>query len=452
MEEARAGRLTVGLRTPRDTVQKLRKSLHEKAKAEPGYRFYSLWDKVCRDDVIEHAYALCRSHGGAPGVDGMTFEAIEEQGRERWLGNLQDELRSKTYAPQPLLRVWIPKGNGGERPLGIPTIRDRVVQTAVRLVVEPIFEADLLPEQYAYREGLDAKMAIRRVFFHLTDHGRTEVVDGDLRDYFNTIPHGAMMKCVARRVVDKTVLSVIKGWMRAPVIERTRHGQRRTAEAKGARRGTPQGGVISPLLANLYFRRLLLAWRRFGYQAELDGSIVNYADDFVICCRPGRGQEARAAFSGLVGRVGLTLNDDKTRLVDAEADRFDFLGYTIGRRYGKDGRSYIGTCPSRKAVSRLIRKVRHETSRRWLSKSAESRVRELNRLLRGWGAYFNQGPVLREYAFINRYVGWRLRRWLVRKHKQRGSGYRRYPDELLYKRLGLFMLPTRRADPPRAKS
>ena len=246
MEEARAGRLTVGLRTPRDTVQKLRKSLHEKAKAEPGCRFYSLWDKVCRDDVIEHAYALCRSNGGASGADGITFEAIEEQGRDPWLGNLQEELRGKVYAPQPLLRVWIPKENGGERPLGIPTIRDRVVQTAVRLVVEPIFEADLLPEQYAYREGLDAKMAIRRVFFHLTDHGRTEVVDGDLRDYFNTIPHGAMMKCVARRVVDKTVLSVIKGWMQAPVIERTRHGEHRTEEAKGTRRGTPQGGVMAP--------------------------------------------------------------------------------------------------------------------------------------------------------------------------------------------------------------
>lgn len=442
----------MGLRTPRDTVQKLRKSLHEKAKAEPGCRFYSLWDKVCRDDVIEHAYALCRSNGGAPGVDGVTFEAIEEQGRGPWLGNLQEELRGKVYAPQPLLRVWIPKESGGERPLGIPTIRDRVVQTAVRLVVEPIFEADLLPEQYAYREGLDAKMAIRRVFFHLTDHGRTEVVDGDLRDYFNTIPHGAMMKCVARRVADKTVLSVIKGWMRAPVIEQTRHGAHRTAEAKGTRRGTPQGGVISPLLANLYFRRLLLAWRRFGYQAELDASIVNYGDDFVICCRPGRGKEARAAFSDLVVRIGLTLNDEKTRLVDAEVDCFDFLGYTIGRRYGKDGRPYIGTRPSRKAVSRLIRRVRHETSRRWLSKSAESRVRELNRLLRGWGAYFNQGPVLREYALINRYVGWRLRRWLVRKHKRRGSGYRRYPDKDLYEKLGLFMLPVRRADLPRAKS
>jgi group II intron reverse transcriptase/maturase len=434
------------------TVRKLQKSLHAKAKAEPSFRFYALWDKVYREDVLEYAYALCRANGAAPGVDGISFEQIDSHGRDRWLGNLQEELRRQLYAPQPLLRVWIPKANGGQRPLGIPTIRDRVVQTALRLVIEPIFEADLLAEQYAYREGLDAKMAIRRVFFHLTDHGRTEVVDGDLRDYFDSIPHGALMKSVARRVADGTVLEILKRWLEAPVIERTDRGERRSTESRDRHRGTPQGGVISPLLANLYFRRLLLAWRQLGHQARLGAFIVNYADDFVICCRPGRGREALAAFSKLAERVGLAVNEGKTRVVGAQEDRFDFLGYTIGRYHGKGGRPYIGTRPSRKAVSRLRQRIRYETSRRWYPKPAESRVEEINRLLRGWSAYFNQGPVLREYALINQYVGRRLRRWLVRKHKQRGHGYRRYPDAFLYGTLGLLKLPTRRTDLPRTKA
>lgn len=206
------------------------------------------------------------------------------------------------------------------------------------------------------------------------------------------------------------------------------------------------------MLANLYFRRLLLAWRRFGHQARLDAWIVNYADDFVICCRPGRGPEALRAFRDLVQRVGLTIQERKTQIVDTEAGRFDFLGYTVGRYHGKGGRPFIGTRPSRKAVSRLLERIRHETSRRWYSKPVESRIVELNRLLRGWSAYFDQGPVLREYALINRYAGWRLRRWLVRKHKQQGHGYRRYPGAYLYETLGLFRLPTQRIDRPRAKA
>jgi RNA-directed DNA polymerase len=225
------GRLTMSLQTPPNKVEKLQTSLQLKAKSDPGCRFYTLWDKVCRDDVLREAYRRCRANGGAPGVDGIDFEAIEATGIDQWLGVLQEELRAKTYLPQPLLRVWIPKSNGGQRPLGIPTVKDRVVQSAVVLVLSPIFEADLLPQQYGFRPKLDAKMALRRAYFHITQHRRREVVDADLSDYFNTIPHGALMRCVMRRIADGQVLSTIKRWLTAVVWERARKGIVRSTQA-----------------------------------------------------------------------------------------------------------------------------------------------------------------------------------------------------------------------------
>jgi group II intron reverse transcriptase/maturase len=440
------------LPTPTRTVEKLQTSLHAKAKTEPTYRFYTLWDKVCRKDVLDVAYQRCRQNGGAPGVDGESFEQIEGRGLEAWLGNLREELRAKTYHPNPLLRVWIPKRNGGQRPLGIPTVRDRVAQMAALLVLSPIFEADLLPQQYGFRPGLDAKMAVRRVFFHLTRHGRREVVDGDLSDYFNTIPHGALMKCVSRRVVDGQLLAVIKLWLRTPVRERKRRVYQQTTEAKDKHRGTPQGGVVSPLLSNLYFRRFLLAWSKFGLDAKLDACVVNYADDFVICCRPGNGTAALEAARQLMTRLGLQINERKTRLACLPEDRFDFLGYTFGRFYGKGGRPYIGTRPSKKAVSHVLQEIHDATSRRWLLMTPENRVKRLNLILRGWSGYFNQGPVVDIYLPVMRYTERRLRRWLMRKHKRRGTGYRQYPYEYLHEVLGLYKLPGSRLDVSKAKA
>lgn len=434
----------MSLSTPTN-VQKLQRTLQAKAKSEPGFRFYSLWDKVYRMDVLDAAYRRCRANGGAAGADSEDFSAIERQGLACWLGNLREELAAKKYRPGPLLRVWIPKGNGGQRPLGIPTIRDRVVQMAALMVLGPIFEADLTPQQYGFRPGLDAKMAVRRVYFHITQYGRREVVDGDLSDYFNTIPHGPLMKCVARRVADGQVLSVIKGWLRAAVRERVKHGFNCTTEARDRKRGTPQGGVISPLLANLYFRRFILAWQKFGLDRRLNACVVNYADDFVICCAPGRGVEAMEATRKLMERLGLTVNEQKTHLVNVEESSFDFLGYTFGRCYDRQGKPYIGTRPSKKAVSRILRKIHDETSRRWLLTSPQERVLELNRMLRGWCGYFNQGPVLRAYWLVRAYTERRLRRWLMKKHKRRGTGYRQYPDEFLYKGLGLFLIPLARS-------
>ncbi len=236
----------MSLSTSTSTVRKLQTSLHVKAKTESSFRFYSLWDKIYREDILHEAYRRCRRNRGAAGVDGETFEQVEAYGVERWLGNLQQELKTKTYGPQPLLRVWIPKSNGGQRPLGIATLRDRVVQMAVQLLLQPIFEADLLPQQYGFRPGLDAKMAVRRVYFHLTQWRRQEVVDCDLSDYFTTIPHGPLMKCVARRIADGAVLAVIKSWLEAPVMERLKRGYQRRTEAKDSHRGTPQGAVVTP--------------------------------------------------------------------------------------------------------------------------------------------------------------------------------------------------------------
>ena len=258
--------------------------------------------------------------------------------------------------------MWIPKSNSGQRPLGIPCIRDRVVEMAALLVLGPIFEADLLRNQYGFRPEMDAKMAVRQAFWHVSDHGRTEVVDADLSDYFSSIPHGPLMRCVSRRVADGTLLSVIKRWLTAPVIEHDKCTTRCTTEAKDRDRGTPQGSPISPLLANLYFRRFLLAWERFDHRKRLDAYVVNYADDLVICCRPGNGLEALATMRHLMTRLGLTVNETKTRLARLPEENFDFLGYSIGRFYGKDGVPYTGTRPSRKAVRRLLQRIHDATT------------------------------------------------------------------------------------------
>jgi len=449
---AKPRRLAEGPATPLERVRMLQTSLQAKAKAEPAFRFYSLWDKVCRADVLDEAYRACRRNGGAAGSDGMTFDQISAHGQKRWLEELQRELRAGEYRPQPLLRVWIPKSNGGQRPLGIPCIRDRVVEMAALLVLSPIFEADLLRNQYGFRPQMDAKMAIRQAFWHITDHRRSEVVDADLSDYFSTIPHGPLMRCVSRRVADGTLLSVIKSWLTAPVIERDQRATRCTTEAKDRHRGTPQGSPISPLLANLYFRRFLLAWERFGHRARLDAHVVNYADDLVICCRPGNGSAALTTMRQLMTRLGLTVNEAKTRLVRVPEGSFDFLGYTIGRFYGKDGVPHIGTCPSRKAVRRLLQRIHDATTPHKHAEHPELRVAAINRLLQGWAAYFNQGPVLRAYKVVRWYVQRRLQRWLTRRSGQTGTGYRQYPDEYLYETLGLYALPLRRADLPSAKA
>jgi RNA-directed DNA polymerase len=433
-------------------VQKLQTALHAKAKGEPKFRFYALYDKVYRQDVLWTAWRRCLVNGGAAGVDGQSFEDIEAYGVTKWLEELAEELGKKTYQPQPVRRVYIPKPDGKQRPLGIPTIRDRVVQTAVLIVLEPIFEADLQPEQYAYRAARSALDAVQAVH-GLLNTGHREVVDADLSGYFDSIPHAELMQCIARRVSDKAVLHLLKMWLVAPVEERNGRGHIvRTTRNKDQGRGTPQGAPISPLLSNLYMRRFVLGWKTLGHEQRLQARIVNYADDFVICCR-GTAHLAAAAMRNMMQRLKLTVNEKKTKLCGVPAETFDFLGYTFGRCYSpQTGRAYLGTRPAAKKIRKLCESIREQTSRRFLLLEAEEIVARLNRQLRGWANYFCLGPVSRAYRAIDRYVTNRLRRWLCKKHKAPGAGTSRFPDKYLYQELGLIRLPKRTRNLPWANA
>ena len=320
----------MSLETP-EKIRSLQRKLYRKAKAEPAFRFYVLYDKICREDILRHAYTLARANAGAPGVDGVTFEQIEASGVEAWLAGLREDLVSKTYRPDPVRRVMIPKPGGGERPLGIPTIRDRVVQTAAKIVLEPIFEADFEDSAYGYRPRRSAVDAVKEAH-RLICRGYTDVVDADLSKYFDTIPHADLLKSVARRIVDRHVLRLIKLWLRAPVEERDGDGKRRMSGGKSNKRGTPQGGVASPLLSNIYMNRFLKHWRLTGRGEAFHAHVVSYADDFVILSR-GHAAEALAWTKAVMTKLGLTLNEAKTSVKDARREGFDFLGYTFGPRH-----------------------------------------------------------------------------------------------------------------------
>ena len=425
---------------PPEKVEKLWTALHAKAKAAPSYRFYSLYDKLYRWDVLVHAYDRCKANKGKAGVDGQTFEDIAAYGERRWLEELAKELHDKMYQASPVRRVWIPKPDGKQRPLGIPTIRDRVVQMAVVLVLEPIFEADLPPEQHAYRPGKSALDAIQEVQ-GLLNAGYTEVVDADLSGYFDSIPHHELMKCVARRVSDRHLLHLVKMWLVAPVEETDERGRkRRTTRNKDEGRGTPQGGVLSPLLANLYMRRFIVGWKQLGHEARLQAVIVNYADDFVICSR-GRVDEAMATMRNMMSKLRLTVNEQKTRRCRLPEDTFTFLGYTFGRQYSRQtGRSYLGPRPALKKLRKLCREISELTDRRTCLRDTEVEVGKLNRKLQGWANYFCLGPVVRAYEVVMKHTRRRLRRWLCHKHKVRSGEYARFPNETLHNQLGLAQL------------
>jgi RNA-directed DNA polymerase len=427
-----------------DKVQQLQAALHAKAKESPAFRFYALYDKVYRWDVLRAAYRQCRRNDGAPGVDQQTFAEIEEYGVERWLGELAEELRTKTYRPQAVRRVYIPKPDGKQRPLGIPTIRDRVVQTALMLVLEPIFEADLQPEQYAYRadrSALDAVSAVHR----WVCYGHTQVVDADLSGYFDTIPHAELMQSLARRISDKAVLHLLKMWLEAPVEETDERGHvQRTTRNKDTRRGTPQGSPISPLLANLYMRRFILGWKTLGHEHALRAKIVNYADDFVILCR-GTADEAMPVMRSMMDRLKLTVNEQKTRLCRLPNETFDFLGYTIGPFWSRNKRRMVlGTRPSRKSVAKVKAKISELTGRHQVLLDEAEVVRRINKVLQGWGNYFSRGPVSSAYRNIDLHTRQLFRKWLVDKHKKAGRGINRYPDSYLFDELGLIRLTSLR--------
>ena len=427
----------MSLATP-ECIRTLQRKLYLKAKAEPDCRFHQLYDKVWRADILAHAYALARSKAGAPGVDGVTFAEIEAAGLEAWLAGLREDLRQKTYRPQPVRRVLIPKSGGGERPLGIPTIRDRVVQAAVKLVIEPIFEADLDDSAYGYRPRRSGADAIKEVH-GLVCRGYTDVVDADLSKYFDTIPHDQLMQSVARRIADGDILKLIKMWLKAPVEERDGDGGRRMTGGKDSTCGTPQGGVISPLLANLYMNRFLKHWRTTGRGEAFRAHVVSYADDFVILSR-GRAAEALAWTGEVMARLGLTLNEAKTSVRNARQDRFDFLGYTFGPHiWRRNGRRYLGASPSRKSVQRLKDEIGSVLVPGNLAPWPEVRD-QLNRKLRGWAAYFSHGTRQPAYKAIDHHVWGQVSRFLVRRHKVAGRGTRRFSIGVVRGELGVIAL------------
>jgi RNA-directed DNA polymerase len=435
----------MSLETP-DKIRSLQRKLYCKAKAEPAFRFYLLYDKVHREDIVHHAYRLARANGGSPGVDGVTFAVIEASGVEAWLVELRTELVTKTYRPGPVRRVMIPKPGGGERPLGIPNIRDRVVQTAAKLVLEPIFEADLEDSAYGYRPGRSGADAIKEVH-RLLCRGHTDVVDADLSKYFDTIPHSDLLKSVARRIVDRHVLRLIKLWLRAPVAARDGDGNRRLTGGRRNTRGTPQGGVISPLLANIYMNRFLKHWRATRRGEAFVANVVAYADDFVILSR-GHAAETLAWTRTVMTKLGLSLNEAKTSVKDARRECFAFLGYTFGpHHYRKDGHWYLGASPSKKSVQRLKDKVGEVlvpgNKGAWCDV-----VDRVNRLLRGWSAYFSYGTRLPAYRAIDNHVCDRVRHFLVKRHKVQGRGTRRFTRDDVFGDLGVIHLRRVHLGPP----
>lgn len=422
-------------------VEKLQKVLRTKAKESPTCRFHQLYDKVYREDILAFAYARCRDNDGAPGVDGQTFEDIEASGLGVWLGELAQELRNKTYRPSAVLRVWIPKADGKQRPLGIPTIRDRVAQMAFVLVVEPIFDEDLQPEQHAYRAGHSAHQAVREVQGWI-DRGYTEIVDADLSGYFDTIPHHELMKCLARRISDRHLLHLVKMWLEAAVEEENEQGRKvRTTRNKDEGRGTPQGGVASPLLANLYMRRFILGWKTLGHEKRLDAHIVNYADDFVICCRRGRATEALSVTRRMIEAIKLTVNEKKTRLCSLPEETFKFLGFEFGQQVSwKTGRPYLTPKPAKSKVQGVCDKISEITSCRTTWRSHEDEVRAINQVLSGWANYFSIGYVTGAWEVVQQHACHRLRQWMHRKDHTRRGGPQNPPDLRLYEDYGLLNL------------
>ena len=426
-----------------DRVERLRKKLYEKAKREPDFRFYTLYDKVCWAETLGQAYRQAKANAGAAGVDGVRFEDIESYGAERWLAELRQELVEETYRPQPVRRVMIPKPGGGERPLGIPTIRDRVVQTAVVRILEPIFEADFENNVYAYRPERSAQDALAEVRKRLYG-GQQHVVDADVTKYFDTIPHAELLQSVARRVADGKILRLLKLWLKSPVEERDERGNRKMTGGKKSKRGTPQGGVVSPLLANIYSNRLLRHWRKTGASERL-GQIVSYADDFVILCASRRqAEDSLALVSRWLEKLGLAIHPTKTRLCQAQEEPFDFLGYTFGpSRHWRTGKRMLSARPSKKAQKRLKEKINALLYRGNPIPWPELRDR-LNRLLSGWAEYFSFGYTVEADNAVSRHVLERVRRFLCRRHKLRVNGTNRFGYSEVYGEVGVIDIHQKR--------
>jgi len=432
------------LTTP-GNIRTFQRKLYRKAKQEPAYRFYALYDKVYRADILGHAYGLVRANRGSAGIDGVTFESVEGgEGVTAFLAELHEALKSKTYSPSPVKRIRIPKGDGTERPLGIPTIRDRVAQMAVKLVIEPIFEADFCDTSYGFRPKRSAHDAVGDAAYAM-NCGYTEVIDTDISKYFDTIPHAKLMAVVAERIADKSILHIVQMWLKAPVVEEDEDGTRRNiGGGKANTKGTPQGGVISPLLSNVYLHILDRIWQRRKLQKKLEARLVRYADDFVVLCRKGT-ERPMEVVRYVLGRLGLTLKEQKTRVIDTRRKSFTFLGFSLHMgRSRNTGKVYSHVQPSRKSLQRIKDRITAMTQSRLTCLPLPVVIQEVNEALRGWVGYFHYRNCSKTLQHLRGHAEQRVRTHLCKRHKvrSRGAGYIRFPNRSLYEKYGLYKVPT----------
>jgi len=428
------------LKTP-EKIRNLQRKLYQKAKQEKRFRFYALYDKVYRTDILSHAYCLVRSKKGAPGVDGVTFEAIEgmEGGEERYLENIAKDLREKSYKPMPVRRTYIPKGDGGRRPLGIPTIKDRIVQMATKIVIEPIFEADFEENSYGFRPKKNAHQAMDDVSLHLR-RGKTQVIDADISKYFDIIPHDKLLKLVAKRIIDKNILRLIKQWLKAPIVEEGEDGKKRY---KGSDKGTPQGGVISPLLANIYLNVLDKVWKIKRVQERFRARLIRYADDLVVLCG-GNVERVLKGIKAVLEHLELELNEEKTKVLDAKEENFNFLGFKIEMKENPRTRKIFPLIkPSKESMKHIKLKIKALTCRKNHRIPKEVMIKKLNEVVRGWVTYFHYGHCSKDLSKIKDYLNARVRIYLREKHRIKNKGYKVFPYRYLYGELGLYKIPTR---------
>lgn len=420
--------MKTGLKTP-DKVRELQRKLYLKSKAEWKYRYYTLYDKVYRLDVLKEAWKRVKENKGACGVDGETIETIETNGVEKFLEQIQQELKNKTYQPQTVKRVWIPKVDGSQRPLGIPTIKDRVVQAAVKIVIEPIYEAGFKNCSYGFRPKRSAQQAVRQVVRYL-NWGLVNIIDADITKYFDNISHKKLLEPVAERIADGQILWLIKQWLKCGVMEEGKIRRQTT--------GTPQGGVISPLLANIYLNVLDRNWlkRRCHEREILNAHIVRYADDLVIMTNKGIEKPLRTLKEEL-NQLGLELNNKKTRILTAEETSFDFLGFNFRKAWNKEGTKKFALCVPSKQAQKVIRaKIREITQNRPVK--AIEVIEKLNPVVRGWVNYFRIGNSSRTFNKIRRYTGMKVRRFIRKKQDKHGYGWKEIQSSFLYGTLGLY--------------